>query len=292
MIHHSGGIARGLAAVSGVGSAIQASDVNQQRACGQRGRLYSSPMFHLRYLVFVALLLAGFLGVNDAEGSGVGIYGLVPPGPPRELTYFLGHILAERQTEDAPWVFEDLPEGIRANIEDIGHMGGRKFYGIRYLSEARLQQGVSRAAAILIIEAAPYGDGRFTPTYFEQDDEGVMEDYECSTLREIGGRALFWMRGRVSGNGGQVMRVALSTDPDSRKTIIWDLFSDEESPLKALYTDGWETDIHGNFFDDERLVSHCTLYKREAGRRKFEIPYAFKDGKLRPGTPAELTAEE
>jgi hypothetical protein len=189
--------------------------------------------------------------------------------------------------------FESLPEGITAHLSDVGYLAGRRLFAIRYLADSRLVHGNDGAVGFVLLCSIQSDPPRFAPLIAVwSDDEGVIDDYSVSSVRQFGDFSFIWVRRDYSGTANSIGWTAISAPDATAPLRAYPLFADTD-PLAELTKQGWELWHRGNHFDEETLTWHYHLYrdpakatqKDEFPHRHVRVRYKFRDGKLHPEKP-------
>lgn len=254
----------------------------------------------VRCLALVGLLifaLHGCVGVASAAEQTQDEFTVlqIDKQPSEPLSYFVRHAPVEAPDgPEAAAKFGPLPEGITAHLTEVGVIEGRHLFAIRYLSDARLAHGNTKAVGLVLLCSTPPTHQRFAPLVVAWDEGEVVDDYSVSPVRRFVDFSFVWLRREFSGSGKMVGRMAITAADASSPLRARSLFA-EADPLADLVKEGWVMWHRGNYFDEERLTWHYHLYrdrakvegKDESPHWSVRIRYEFRDGKLHPGKPEE-----
>jgi len=211
---------------------------------------------------------------------------------PQSLPFFIRHAPTEPiESPDKPVAFGPLPDGVTSHLTEVGYLAGRHLFAIRYLSDSRLLSGNNGAIGFVLLCCTKEDPPQFAPLYVAWgEDEGFVDDYSVSPVRQFGDFSYIWLRTDTSGTANTIIRTAI-TAPDAQTPLqAYEMFADTD-PLAILEKQGWELWHRGNYFDEDSLTWHYHIYRDPAKggtnedypHRLVHVGYSFRDGKLRPG---------
>jgi hypothetical protein len=137
------------------------------------------------------------------------------------LPYFLRHMPAESiSSGDQTVEFRPLPEGISAHLSEIGYLGGRSLFLVRYLSDARLIHGNAGAVGMVLLCSVNSEPKNYAPLIVDSDADGdTIDDFSVSPVQHLGDLAFVWVRRDYSGTADTIQRTALTAaDPSMPPT--------------------------------------------------------------------------
>jgi hypothetical protein len=216
--------------------------------------------------------------------------------PTEALPFFVRRAPVEAVASPTePTKFEPLPEGITAHLTEVGHLAGRRLFAIRYLADSRLVHGNDGAVGFVLLCSVQSDPPRFAPLIVAWgEDEGIIDDYSVSPVRQFGDFSFVWVRRDYSGTADSIGRTAVTAPNATTPLRAYPLFADTD-PLAELFKQGWELWHRGNSFDEETLTWHYHIYrdptkatqKDEYPHRQLRVRYKFRDGKLWPEKPED-----
>ncbi len=245
--------------------------------------------------IFLALVASTCLRAAD-EGQEEFTLLQLDKQPTETLAFFVRRAPAEAVSSptEATW-FQPLPEGITAHLSDIRYLAGRQLFAIRYLADSRLMQGNDGAVGLVLLCSVPSDPPRFAPLIVAWgDDEGAIDDYSVSPVRQFGDFSFIWVRRDYSGTANSIARMAITAPDPTTPLRAYPLFADTD-PFDELIAQGWKLWHRGNHFDEDTLTWHYHLYrdpakatqKDEYPHRQIRVRYKFRDGKLHPEKPED-----
>ena len=172
---------------------------------------------------------------------------------------------------------------MHAELERQGSITDREIFSITYRSFGIPGKAEARVYAFVVIAAVPRSPCAFTPIYGNRVEDGAIVTVECSKVRVIAGREIFWITLTADGHGRLKEYIPASIDSRTGKSVTFQIV-DDLALIKPLIDQGWTIVPKFEGFNVGRLESFHLMHNPQ-DQDKFQeitVPYVLKGERFQP----------